>query len=639
LSRLDLLAGQPGGPGWVDGVGAAAHFADPWSLASDGAGHLFLADGNMIRAVDLASRAVTTLAGSLLGVGGTDGPGAQASFNTPSGLAFYGGILYLTDTENHTLRKIDPVSGMVSTIAGAYGVPGTTDDVGTNARFREPEGLAVDESGNLYIADVDNNTIRAFSISTGAVTTLAGTAGTSGTTDGVGAAARFSKPKEMTYDGAGNVYVVDSLNQSIRKVVVATATVSTLATFQTIPQGVATINGAVLVSLGDHTLVQVAADTGVVTPLAGQSGMQGFVDGAGGAARFNQPAGLWADGAGGLLVADNGNHVLRKVALAGATVSTYAGAKSSGSADGTGTQARFFAPQGLVADDQAVYVADTANQVIRKVELATGVATTLAGASGQPGNTNGAATDARFNQPEALALDRTAQILYVADSNNRAIRAIDLASRAVTTLSYDRAPGDPFTSLNVPAGLALDGGRLYIADYGNDDVVALDPKAMVMTTVAGKQGVPGPTDGTGGQARFYGPQGIAADGQGNLYVADNVNDTIRKVEIATGKVTTLAGQPQTPGHDDGVGAAARFAYPLGVAVDGVGDLFVADSLNNSVRHIALATLAVTTVIGSNQASGVLLGPLPAQLSQPAAIALTPSGALALISENSLLLAH
>ncbi|HEY7958351.1 MAG TPA: hypothetical protein VII38_23790, partial [Polyangia bacterium] len=103
--------------------------------------------------------------------------------------------------------------------------------------------------------------------------------------------------------------------------------------------------------------------------------------------------------------------------------------------------------------------------------------------------------------------------------------------------------------------------------------------------------------------------------------------------------TTLAGQPQTPGHDDGVGAAARFAYPLGVAVDGAGDLFVADSLNNSVRHIALATLAVTTVIGSNQASGVLLGPLPAQLSQPAAIALTPSGALALISENSLLLAH
>ncbi|MFI5290786.1 MAG: hypothetical protein ACHQ17_14090, partial [Polyangia bacterium] len=383
----------------------------------------------------------------------------------------------------------------------------------------------------------------------------------------------------------------------------------------------------------------VAADTGVVTPLAGQSGMQGFVDGAGGAARFNQPAGLWADGAGGLLVADNGNHVLRKVALAGATVSTYAGAKSSGSADGTGTQARFFAPQGLVADDQAVYVADTANQVIRKVELATGVATTLAGASGQAGNTNGAATDARFNQPEALALDRTAQILYVADSNNRAIRAIDLASRAVATLSYDRAPGDPFTSLNVPAGLALDGGRLYIADYGNDDVVALDPKAMVMTTVAGKQGVPGPTDGTGAQARFYGPQGIAADGQGNLYVADNVNDTIRKVEIATGKVTTLAGQPQTPGHDDGVGAAARFAYPLGVAVDGAGDLFVADSLNNSVRHIALATLAVTTVIGSNQASGVLLGPLPAQLSQPAAIALTPSGALALISENSLLLAH
>jgi DNA-binding beta-propeller fold protein YncE len=151
--------------------------------------------------------------------------------------------------------------------------------------------------------------------------------------------------------------------------------------------------------------------------------------------------------------------------------------------------------------------------------------------------------------------------------------------------------------------------------------------------------VPGSADATGSKARFYSPTGVVADGRGNLFVADVMNDAIRKIEIATGEVTTIAGALNVQGSADGVGRAARFAYPTELAIDARGNLFVSDSNNNTVRRIDPASLAVTTVIGSPNVSGVRLGPLPAQLTAPAALAMTADGRLALFSENALLLAH
>jgi sugar lactone lactonase YvrE len=637
LSTLDLLAGQLGGQGWVDGSLAAAHFADPWALLGDGHGHLYLADGQTLRAVDLAGGTVSTLAGSFGVVGGSDGPGPQTTVNTPSGLALYQGALYFTDTENHTLRKIDLGSGVVSTVAGVFEQPGAVDAVGTAARFQEPEGLALDGSGNLYIGDTDNNTVRAMSLATGAVTTLAGTAGVSGSDDGVGAAARFDKPKAMVWDGGANLIVIDSVNNSLRRVEIASGTVSTLVTLPTLPQGL-TFDGAdLLVSLADDRLVRVDGQSGVVTPLAGAAGQPGFADGTD--ARLDYPAGLFNDGAGTVYIADEGNAALRTLTLSTSSVATYAGAKSSGSADGAGGDARFFAPQGLAAGDDALYVADTTNNTIRKVVTASGETTTVAGLAGAPGSADGAAGDARFNAPEGLALDGAAQLLYVADSNNRRLRRIDLGSGLVTTLSPQPAAGDAFTSFDSPAGLALDGGRLFVADYGNDALFAVDLDKGLVSTLAGRIGTPGSSDGVGGKAGFYGPLGLAADGRGNLYVSDDLNHTVRKVALASGAVTTLAGQAATPGTSDGTGSAAQFQYPAGLTANSVGDLFVADSLNNTVRHIDAAGGAVTTVIGTLHASGVRLGALPAQLTHPATLILTPAATLVVVSENSLLLAH
>ena len=162
---------------------------------------------------------------------------------------------------------------------------------------------------------------------------------------------------------------------------------------------------------------------------------------------------------------------------------------------------------------------------------------------------------------------------------------------------------------------------------------------MKVTTLAGSAMTPGGRDGVGAAASFLGPLGLASDGAGKLYVADSMNDDVRQIDLATGMVSTLAGISQTPGDLDGVGSAAFFHYPSGVAADGAGDVYVTDTFNNLVRHIDVKSRTVTTLAGKRGLSGVRLGPLPAQLTQPATLALTPTGALIIVSESTLLVAH
>jgi len=641
LTRLDLLAGQPGGRGWVDGMLVAAHFQEPWEVASDGANTLYVADSNVVRAIDRATGMVTTLAGSYGHPGNSDGVGTQATFSLPSGLAFAGGVLYLSDTENDIIRQVVVASGAVTTIAGTPGQRGTTDGTAAGALFGEPEGIALDGTGNLYISDTDNNTIRVLDLNTGMVSTLAGGGpNVSALTDGVGTAAAFYKPKAMRIDAAGNLYVADSFNTAVRKVVPGTSTVSTVATFPSVPQGLAVDGNGLLVSLqgvgGDNRIVRVSSD-GTISTVAGSSTAAGFVDGVGADARLNSPAGMYDDGSGNVYVADAGNFALRKVAVASATVTTYAGAISLGSSDGTGSQARFSAPQGLAVDDTTVYVADTGNDTIRTIELATGKVTTLAGAAAQTGHVDGPLASARFDAPLGLALDTGAHMLYVAETLNRVVRRIDLGKGLVSTLSYTNGPG--FDGLDGPSGLALDGSRLFVADAADDDVVEIDLQSGQISLLAGQFGTPGTGDGTGASAAFYTPTGLASDGLGNLYVADNQASTVRKIALASATVSTIAGMPNMAGYADGVGAAASLAQPYAATANDLGDLFVADTNNNVVRHVELSSDAVTTVIGSHAVPGVSLGPLPAQLTLPSVVALTPAGSLLVVSENSVLIAH
>jgi streptogramin lyase len=270
----------------------------------------------------------------------------------------------------------------LSLIAGNIAGPGADDAVGTAARFRTPSGIASDAAGNLYIADSKNHTIRKIS-PVGAVTTLAGTAERSGSADGSGAIARFNVPFDIAVGAASNLYVADSGNHSIR----------------------------------------VISPTGAVTTLAGAAGFAGSADGNGPAARFNSPGGIAADANGNLYVTDTFNHVIRRITPAGA-VTTIAGmAQMPGNADGNLAAARFNTPVGIALDRAGnLYVADTGNHTIRKITPA-GVVTTLAGTAGSPGFVDGSGAAARFNLPFGVASDATGN-LYVGDSGNYTIRKI-----------------------------------------------------------------------------------------------------------------------------------------------------------------------------------------------------------------------
>ncbi len=631
-TTLALLAGHPGGSGHVDGPLAQAHFRDPWQLVCDGAGHVYLTEdgANDIRQIDLKTGEVSTLAGSPNLVGALDGVGAEATFHGPSGLALHDGKLYVADVEHHLLRVVDIATRRVTTLGGKVSVLGWKDGPLAGALFNEPEGLATD-GDSLYLGDTDNNAIRKIDLARGIVSSVTG-ARERGTADGTRTEARFYKPMSVAADGQGHLYVADTLNGSVRVVQLRDGAVTTLARFPAVPLGLGVVGGDVIVGLSDHRVVRIDRQSGVVTPWLGAAGQAGFVDAPTGAdARFSRPAGVCADGAGNVIVADSGNHAVRIVSLSSGAVRTLTATGTHGAADGAADRARFSDPLGLVWDPSgAYYVADTGNSTIRKV-APDGHVTTLAGVAGQPGATDGIGAAARFNHPQGLALDGRGH-LFVADRDNRLLRRIDLGSGTVTTL----APGIEHGLRPVaPTGLVFDAGGLYVADYGAQVIFRIDPTSQRGSVVAGKPNTPGIIDGAAAAARFNRPESLAADGHGNLYIADVGNGAVRKIALGPRTVSTVAGTRVTAGF----GKDPPFNYPTHVVANGLGELFVADSGNNVVRRLELQSGRVTTLAGSWNESGVRLGPLPAALDHPGPLALAADGSLALVAENALLVAR
>ncbi len=306
-----------------------------------------------------------------------------------------------------------PTQAQLTTLAGSGGT-GYADGTGTSAVFWYPTNACSDGAGNLYVADRNNNCIRKIVIATGVVTTFAGS-GTDGTGDGTGTSAQFSSPSGICYDGAGNLYVSDYSSCHIRKVVIS---------------------------------------TGVVTTIAGGTAF-GYVNGTGTSAQFSRPLGLCLDGAGNLYVADETNHSIRKIVISTGVVTTLAGNGTAGTANGTGTGARFGSPTGICYDGAGnIYVAEQGNNRIRKIVVATGVVTTVAGST-TGGYVDGIGTAARFNQPYGICTDGTN--LYVSDYSNHSIRRVIPATGSVTTLAGTQS------QVSYTSGACLDGsGNIYI---------------------------------------------------------------------------------------------------------------------------------------------------------------------------------
>ena len=632
---FSTFAGIPGGPGDADGPGPEARFKSPKAVAVDLSGNVYVADSDnhMIRKISPAGE-VTTLAGSPELVGTSDGSGSNARFNSPQGIACdLAGNLYVADTRNHTIRKISS-SGIVTTLAGSADSAGYADGTGSAARFSQPAGLALDSAGNLYVADLDMHNIRKISPA-GLVTTLAGSAvDLTGNVDGTGTAARFGVPSGLAADNAGNLYVADSYNNNVRKIS-PTGTVTTVvsngsaATFNN-PQGIAVDSlGNIFVTSG--TVIDKISPSGAITIQAGSTTDYGKADGIGTNAFFNQhPEGLAVDSNGIVYVADTRSHTVRKITPTG-VVTTLAGSAGSdgNSVDGPAIDALFNRPDGVALDGNGnIYVADTTNDTIRKI-TASGVVTTLAGSVSAWGGTDGTGSAARFDVPGGIAADKSGNV-FVADTGSFTIRKITPAG-VVTTLAGMAREGGNTDGTGSAARFALphsvaveDNGNIFVADTGNHTIRKITSSGLV-TTLAGFPGQKGSTDGVGSAALFYLPQGVALDGAGNVYVADTYNQTIRKITPA-GLVTTLAGTAGLSGGDDGTGPAAHFDNPAGIAVDNHGNVFVADH-NSTIRKITPAGV-VTTLAGLRDRHGNQNGiGSTARFSSPGGIAVDQAGVL------------
>ena len=588
------------------------------------------------------------VAGSAGGDGTLGGTGSAARFSNPVGLDVDAdGTIVVAEMNSNIMRRITPTFD-VTTLAGLppllYSNPcGSADGTGAAARFCRPADVAIDAAGTAYVVEMFNSIIRKVTRD-GVVTTLAGAAEKPGSDDGTGDAARFNWPEGIAIDAHGTLYVADTGNCAVRKITpggVVTTYAGRIRNCGVVdgPPDVATlgyIRGIVIDSSGTiyftnrfaHSIRKISP-AGVVTTLAGSADISGSADGAGTSARFNYPYGITVDDSGAVFVADAGNGTVRKITPAG-VVSTLAGVALEmpyrDHVDGTGSAARFRNPFGIARGrDGIMYVSDEVT--VRRV-TADGVVTTVAGEAGLYGTNDGPGTAARFREPQGVGTAAAGKT-YVADTLNHTIRAIAPEGEVTTVAGSGGVAGyadgsGPAALFRMPRGVATDGnGVVYAADSGNHTIRRIT-SAGAVTVLAGTPESPGAADGPGALALFNSPQAIARDAAGTLYVADTLNHSIRKV-TPNGVVITLAGAAGQPGAADGTGATARFNAPQGIGIDGSGTIYVADTGNNMIRRVT-AQGVVTTLAGTAAACGFKDGaPADARFCAPRGLVVDSSG--------------
>ncbi len=632
------------------GDGGAAVAADlnyPFATAVDSAGNLYIADSsnNVVRKVAPGTGIITTFAGNgTVGYSGDNGPAASAQLFYPTGVAVdRAGNVYIADRANNVVRKVAAATGKITTIAGT-GTPGYAGDGGPAgaAELYYPTGLATDSLGNLYIADAGNSRIREVAAQTGVISTVAGssTSGYSGDGGPATSAALFD-PYGVAIDSAGNLYVADTFNHVIRKVDAVTSLISTIA------------------------------GNGHGTGTYGAGGYSGDGGPAAGAV-LNTPYGVAVDGAGNLFIADTSNQVIRQVAAGTGIISTVVGngaqCTSPGGDGGPATSAALCYPQSVTVDSAGNrYIASGA-----QIRLVTAPGTPPSLTAAKPAFSVAAGT---YASPQTVTItDSTpgAAIYVTLDgstpttagqgyngpinvSGNVTIQAIAvgpgyLASPPVSASYTITSPptvvintvagngafgfsgiGGPATSaqLGAIAGVALDGsGNLYFADPSNHTVWQVAAQTGIASIVAGNGSTGyGGDGGPATAATFYNPDAVAVDRAGNLYIADQFIGVVRKVAASTGLITTYAGGGRS--GDGGPAIGASLNAPGGLALDGAGNLYIADTYNCRVRMVSANSGVITTVAGKGTCDSSGDGGLAtaAGVAEPNALALDSAGNL------------
>ncbi len=594
------LLGQAG----VSGDGAlatAARLSSPSDVALDAAGNVYISDsGNhKIRKVD-AANLITTFAGS--GTAGTGLTVTGSSFNIPLGLAFStanSDSLLIADSGNHRIVSLNnlALTPTLTLIAGSSsGQSGSSEDgdPASNSLLNRPTDVAVATNNRIVIADTDNHRVRVIaSEDVPRVRNIVGT-GISGFNAelGTGASIQLHTPSGVSADATGLIYISDTLNHRIRTV-----------------------------------------DTnGSVNTIAGRS-VQGYNGDGSPATNYslNSPMGLQTitvSSAVQLLLMDAGNNRLRKVAAGALSTVISDGSGGFAGDDGPAASAKLDGPGGFAADAQGNwYIADTNNQVVRRVNVSDGKIITYAGSAGMasasPTGVNGdgaAANLATLNAPSAVAVDAQGN-LFIADTGNRRIRRVDATSKNISTVMGMVTTLQGASELNQPTGVAVDAlGNLYVADAGNHVVIAQNSSGGFIFR-AGQTGLAG-SGGDGSlllppppasPPRLKRPTSVAVSGT-TIYVSDSDNHRIRRIRPSTSGIQTAytidsyapynLGPTQVTVRDgfDGDGLATssstRLRSPAGIATDAAGNLYISDRGNGRIRRIDAGTRIIETVIGN-----------------------------------------
>jgi DNA-binding beta-propeller fold protein YncE len=627
--RLAIVYGRPGGWGSAEGVGADARLAHANDIVPVGDGTFYVLDCYGIERFDPRTGELKNLFGKRGEVGHRDGRGAEMRFRCPDSLVDdHEGHLYVADTDNLVIRRITTATGEVTTIAGAVRQEQVArDGVGPAARFYYPRSPFL-YRGALFVVDgLKASAVRRIDLQTLAVTTFAGALGQPGYKDGAASEARFSELQGGRFDSDHTVYLADS--SGVRVLDLATATVRTLA-----GRGASDQDGAFTqVKFSNIGTLGLVGDKLYVVEDFTKSGT--FV-----------------------------GSRLRMLDLTKQTVTTLAGSSTElGDRDGQGADARFKLPSGIAASPMgdALYLVDSA-ATVRRYDVSTGNVVTLAGASDFPGRGPwghslpelGFAGRGLNGSQGPTGLVVASGITFLGDAANKAIVAVGKSGRSrklvsgfppaalawsepdqrlyaatqggVVMVDLRGGPTQVFDQIGLDfvSGIAAHVDAVIVTDndlHKKCQLKRLDPKTKQVGVLAG--GECGFADGVGEAARFDHPQGLAVFGD-RLFVADAFNHRIRVLDLQTRAVTTWAGSGAA-GAVDGIGTAAQFNYPQDVALDGKGNLLIADSGNALVRRASLATGQVTTVVGIPREHGVRLS--PARLNHPVGVAQSPLGLL------------
>jgi len=541
--------------GWTDTVEdliGPVTSQEPFDLTFAGS-MLYFTDlaGCELRWVDLDSNESGLLVGTASDCRIFDGEYDVARLGEPRGIQYHpDGKLYYTDRLGENVRMVTLADERVDAVYGSGPTNdyGWVDDIGLDARFRDPTGLTI-RGDKMYVADSDNDAIRMIDLTTDMVTTLAGI-GENGNVDGPGDQASFSWPIDVIVGEADDdLYIIDPGGCSLRHIDLADP---------------------------DYT---------VTTP-AGSPGNSGSVDGIGTDVRMSEPRALERGDGDTVWLMDALNSEVRTLDLTTAEVVTVAGtAEEWGHIDGIGTDAIFMNPSGGAwIDDGRLFITETASSTIRVIYADTTEVGTVAGFPAQSGNVDGPGVDARFMFPRDLTLAYDG-MLYIVDTGNNAIRRMDPISHEVSSLIPRDFPGNPFLG---PEAITPDGaGILYVSDYIACILVAVNLDTQTLEIVAGTSGECASVDGTGPDARLKGPEGMDYDpATGMLYIAEFNGHTIRQFDTVTREMTTLSGDADYMAPIDGPLEEATYSTPVDVLV--VEDyLLVLDRYSAHIRRVEL----------------------------------------------------